>query len=96
MASLLADNKLKLKDGTHIILSMIKSSEILTVPINTTWTLSPFGNPTIELTLITFFVYKLGVQIMWSDTPVSIIQKMIFNHYDSIVYILESKYILEK
>jgi len=64
LVSLLAESKLKVKEGTHKTLVRMRLSEICTMPIWVTEAKEPLGNCTHVETTTVILVKKEGEQIM--------------------------------
>lgn len=73
-ANLLANIRLKLKEGTHSTLLSIKLSFNLTTPTCETSTFSPLGNNTWDALYKVISVYKCHIWIIWCEAPMSTIQ----------------------
>ena len=73
LMSLLADSRLKEKDGTHNTLMRVRLAEICTVPIWVTTANLPFGSLTLANILVVIEVNNDIEHIIWSVAPVSII-----------------------
>jgi hypothetical protein len=71
---LLAEIRLKVKEGTHMTSVKIKESEIFTVSICVTKAIWPLDNFTCEETTEVIVVKYLIELTIWSVTPVSMIQ----------------------
>jgi hypothetical protein len=74
LISLLAEMRLKVKEGTHKTSVNVRLSESLIVPMCVTAAMEPLGKWTDVETIAVIEVKKDGELTMWSVAPVSIIQ----------------------
>ena len=82
---MLAESRLKGKDGTHNTSVRIRCSEILTVPMWVTFANYLLGSLTCVDMVAMIVVYKDTKMIIWSVTPMPIIHVLSVDTWETLV-----------